>query len=255
MQKVTRAIIILTLCYLGFIAYAFGVFLQYPVVQGEILTIQAVIEPFVYVILMTIGNFSIFNAVYSQEKTKKQFFDEKRLLGTAIILLMLVVFGAGMHTTGQLIEETFVNSSTATQHMVGNFTSQVAYFLEEYPAHFLVAIPYAILIYFLAKVEFNRKRKTLKTIERSTIVICALFYGVVFAVLNSEGHVAPLMIPLNIFLLFKFYTFSKDKLLGVLTMPFSTFFIVPTFKVELHHLLILTLLSIPHWEFDNLNIF
>ncbi|MBU1071487.1 hypothetical protein KKG65_03710 [Patescibacteria group bacterium] len=30
---------------------------------------------------------------------------------------------------------------------------------------------------------------------------------------------------------------------------------LPTFKVELHHLLILTLLSIPHWEFDNLNIF
>lgn len=85
---------------------------------------------------MIIGNFLIFKAVYSQEKKEKRFFDEKKLLFPGVVLLMLVAFGTGIHTTGQLIEETFVNTALTTQHYTDNFSSKVSFFLEEYPGHF-----------------------------------------------------------------------------------------------------------------------
>jgi len=226
MQKVTKAILILTLSYLALITYAFGVFLQQPIVQGEVLTLQAVIEPIFYVIVMVVGNFLIFKTVYSQEKTKKQFFDEKKLLLPAIALLMTVAFGAGIHTAGQLIEETFINSSVATQHFTGNFSSRVSYFLEEYPGHFLVVIPALVLSYFLAKIELNRKRPSLKLFERTLIFGCALISGVISAVGNAEGNVTLLMLPLGLYLLFKLYLSNKSLQRNILIMPYTNYFTV-----------------------------
>lgn len=228
MQKVTHSILILTSCYLAFLFYAFGVFLQHPVVEGELLTVQAVVEPLIYLLTMVVGNFAIYRAVFSQEKPKKLFFDEKKLIVPTITLLMLIAFGAGMHTTGQLIEETFVNSGTSTQHTVSNFTSQVAYFLEEYPAHFLVAIPYTILLFFLGLVEFNRKSEILRSIERSIIVICAILYGVVFAIANFEGHVVSIIVPLNIYLMYRLFRAGKDSNQNIFNKPFSIYFVVGT---------------------------
>jgi len=226
MQKVTKAIIILTLSYIALTTYAFGVFLQQPIVQGEVLTVQAVIEPIFYVVAMVVGNFLIFKAVYSQEKTKKRFFDEKKLLLPAIVLLMLVAFGAGIHATGQLIEETFVNTGTATQHYTDNFSSKVSYFLEEYPGHFLVVLPALILSYFLAKIELNRKLPLLKSYERFVIFGCAIFFGAISAIGNAEGHSTVLMLPLGLYLLFKLYQHNKSLQRNLLTMPYSSFFAV-----------------------------
>ncbi|MFH1286234.1 MAG: hypothetical protein ABII02_00595 [Candidatus Magasanikbacteria bacterium] len=226
MQKVTKAIIALTASYILFGLYAFGVFLQQPLIQGETLTIQATLEPFVYVLLMVIGNFLIFKAVYSQERSKNRFFDEKKLLAPSIILLLFLSFGAGIHTAAQLIEETFVNTNANIQHFTENFTSQVAYFLEEYPAHFLVALPYLILLYFIAKLELNRPPISLKTVEKGIIVITAILYGIIFAVLNAEGHVTIFTIALAGYLTYSLYK-SKQKLgRKLMNMPFSTYFVI-----------------------------
>lgn len=225
-QKVTKAILVLTSSYIALITYAFGVFLQDPVVKGEVLTLQAVIEPIFYIVVMAVGNLLIFKTVYSQEKSKKQFFDERKLLLPAIALLMLVAFGAGIHTTGQLIEETFVNSGTTAQHFTNNFSSKVSYFLEEYPGHFLVAIPTLILSYFLAKIELNRKRPSLKSFEKLLIFSCAVFFGAISAVVNAEGHVTVLILPLSLYLLFKLYRFNKSWQRNLMTMPYSSYFAV-----------------------------
>jgi len=226
MQKVTKAILVLTLCYITLIAYAFGVFLQQPVFEGETLTLQAVIEPVFYIIVMAIGNFLIFKTVYSQEKTNKPFFDEKKLLPPAIILLMLVAFGTGIHTTGQLIEETFVNSSLATQHFTNSFSSRVAYFLEEYPGHFFVAIPALFLSYFLTQIELNRKRPLLKTFEKALIFGCGVLSGAISAVANAEGHSTVLILPLGLFLFFKLCQSNRSLQRNLTTMPYSRYFAV-----------------------------
>lgn len=226
MRKVTKAIIALTISYILFGLYAFGVFLQQPLIKGESLTIQATLEPFVYVFLMTIGNFLIFKAVYSQERSQNRFFDEKNLLAPAIILLLLLSFGAGIHTAAQLIEETFVNTNGAVQHFTENFTSQIAYFLEEYPAHFLVALPYLVLLYFVAKLELNRPPITLKNVEKGIIVMSAIIYGIIFAILNAEGHVTIFAIILAGFLIYLLCRSKQQIKRKLIDMPFSTYFVV-----------------------------
>ncbi len=226
MQKVTKAIIALTLSYILFGLYAFGVFLQQPLIKGESLTIQATLEPFAYVLLMVIGNFLIFKEVYSQERSQNSFFDEKKLLMPSIILLLLLSFGAGIHTAGQLIEETFVNTNAAVQHFTENFTSQVAYFLEEYPAHFLVALPYLILLYFVAKLELNRPPIRLKNVEKGIITLSAILYGIIFAILNAEGQVTILAIILGGYLIYSLYRSKKQIKRKLLDMPFSTYFVI-----------------------------
>ena len=226
MQKVTKAIIALTASYILFGLYAFGVFLQQPLIKGESLTIQATLEPFVYVLLMVIGNFLIFKAVYSQERSQKCFFDEKKLLAPTILLLLLLSFGAGIHTAGQLIEETFVNTNANIQHFTENFTAQVAYFLEEYPAHFLVALPYLILLYFLAKLELNRPPITLKNVEKGIIVISAMLYGIIFEILNAEGHVTIFAIVLAGYFIYSLYRSKQQVKRKFMDMPFSTYFVI-----------------------------
>lgn len=226
MQKVTKAIITLTVSYILFGLYAFGVFLQQPLIKGEPLTIQATLEPFVYVLLMTIGNFLIFKAVYSQERLQNRFFDEKKLLAPAIILLLLLSFGAGIHIAAQLIEETFVNTNAVVQHFTENFTSQVAYFLEEYPAHFLVALPYLVLLYFVARLELNRPPITLKNFEKGIVVMSAILYGIIFAILNAEGHVTIFAIILAGFLIYLLYRSKQQIKRKLIDMPFSTYFII-----------------------------
>jgi hypothetical protein len=226
MQKVTKAIIGLTASYILFGLYAFGVFLQQPLIKGETLTIQATLEPIVYVLLMVIGNFLIFKAVYSQERSQKRFFDEKKLLAPSIVLLLLLSFGAGIHTAGQLIEETFVNTNANVQHFTENFTSQVAYFLEEYPAHFLVALPYLILLYFVAKLELNRPPIALKKVEKGIIIASAIVYGIIFAVLNAEGHVTIFAITLASLLVYSLYRSKQQIARKLIDMPFSTYFVI-----------------------------
>jgi len=233
MQKVTKAIIILTLGYILLMIYAYGVFLQIPVVQGQTLTLQAVVEPFVYIVLMTIGNLFVFKAVYSQEKSKKQFFDEKKLLPWVITLLMLVAFGVGIHSSTQLIEETFINSSTATIHFIDNFSSQLSYFLEEYPGHYLIAIPAIILSFFLAKIELNRKKAKSKRFEKGIISFCALFVGVISAVSNAEGHSTLFMLPISFYLLILLFRGNRQKGRNLLTMPFSSYFTISVISMIL----------------------
>lgn len=226
MQKVTKAIIILTLSYIALITYAFGVFWQQPIFQREVLTVQAVIEPIFYIVVMVIGNLLIFKAVFFQEKSKQRFFDEKKLLFPAIILLMIVAFGAGIHTTGQLIEETFVNTGMTTQHYTDDFSSKVSYFLEEYPGHFLVVLPALVLSYFLAKIELNRKLLLLKLYERFIIFGCAVFFGVIMAIGNAEGNSTVLILPLGLFLLFKLYQSNKSLQRNLMMMTYSSYFTV-----------------------------
>ncbi|OGY79045.1 MAG: hypothetical protein A3B74_04145 [Candidatus Kerfeldbacteria bacterium RIFCSPHIGHO2_02_FULL_42_14] len=226
MQKVTKAIITLILSYILLSLYAFGVFLQQPLIKGESLTIQATLEPFAYVLLMVIGNFLIFKAVYSQKRSKNRFFDERKLLAPTIIFLLLLSFGAGIHTAGQLIEETFVNTNANIQHFTDNFTSQVAYFFEEYPAHFLIALPYLILLYFVAKLELNRPPIHLKNIEKGIIVMSAILYGIIFAVLNAEGQVTIFAIIIAGYLIYSIYRSKQQIKRELIDMPFSTYFVI-----------------------------
>ena len=238
MQKVTKAIIFLTLNYIFLLVYAYGVFFQIPVVKGQILTLQAVVEPFAYLVLMTLGNLFVFKAVYSQEKSKKQFFDEKKLLPWAVALLMMVAFGFGIHSSAQLIEETFVNSSTATIHFTDNFSSQLSYFLEEYPGHYLIAMPATILAFFLAKIELNRKKPKSKRNEKGIIAICAVFAGVISAISNAESHSTLFMLPLSFYLLIQLLRKNRQKGRNLLIMPFSSYFTISTLSMILVNIIL-----------------
>ena len=225
MQKTTKAIIILIISYIAYVAYAFGVFLQQPITEGQSLTVQAVLEPFVYIFLMVLGHYFLIKTIYSQQKNEKNQTEEGKLLVPTIILLAILVFGAGMHTVGQLIEETFINTSNAGQY-VGNFSYQVTYFLEEYPAHLLVIIPYFILLYFLTLTESNRKAQTTQPYEKIILIFCALLFGLLFGILNAESNAGLLAILLNTYLILK-YSLSQKKLArNFWSKPFSAFWII-----------------------------
>ena len=121
MDRTVRAILILMLCYLAFGAYAFGVFLQQPLVAGESLTVQAALEPFAYLLTLTIGNLALFRAVLSRPRRSDPPTEESRLFVYAIALLLIIAFGAGLHTAGTLVEEAFHSHSASNARVDGQY--------------------------------------------------------------------------------------------------------------------------------------
>lgn len=226
MNKTVIAILILTVSYALFVFYAFGVFLQMPVVEGESLTVQAVLEPIVYIALMVIGNGAVIWAVSTNARVKERYTNERALFVPSIMLLLLMSFGAGMHTSAQLIEETFVNTSATMVHVTENFTSRVAYFLEEYPAHVLMFLPYGFLLYILAVVELNSIPARLRRYEQVVLVVSGIVYGTLFALLNAEGHVTIPALVIGGVLMFKWHRHRKRAKRTLWELPFGAQFMI-----------------------------
>ena len=228
MDRTTRAIGILTLCYLAFGAYAFGVFLQQPLVAGETLSVQAALEPFAYLVCIVVGNLAIFRAVVSRERRRRPLLDERAMLGPALALLLVAAFGAGLHTAGTLVEETFLNNN-ATTVVLDDFGFRVAYWLEEYASHYLSTPAYVLLLFLLARVDLNREPGSLRPLEKAAVAVCALPFGACLALLSVESAAADLLIvPMNAFLLVSALRLRRDGGGGFWGAPYAAFWWIGT---------------------------
>ena len=228
MDRTVRAILILTLCYLAFGAYAFGVFLQQPLVVGESLTVQAALEPFAYLLSMIIGNLAIFRAVALRPKRGEPILNERRLLVPAIVLLMLIAFGAGLHTAGTLVEETFHSHSTSNAH-ADDFTYEVAFWMEEYLSHYLMMVPYVLVFFLLVCVELSREPSAISNPQKAVVAFCGAVLGVCFAIGCVESAAVDLVvIPMNLFLLAKLRRLSQRYGLALWEFPVSAYWLIGT---------------------------
>lgn len=228
MDRTVRAVLILTLCYLAFGSYAFGVFLQQPLVAGESLTVQAALEPFAYLLAMVVGNFAILRAVVSSPTRSEPLLDERRWLALGVGLLLVIAFGAGLHTAGTLVEETF-HSHNASNARADAFAYDVAYWLEEYLSHYLMMVPYVLFLYLLVLVEMNRRPRSITHVEKALVAASGAVLGFCFAVgcVESAG-VDFLVVPLNLFLLARFYRLRQQPRLGLWQAPFSAYWLIGT---------------------------
>ncbi len=228
MDRTVRAIFILTFCYLAFGAYAFGVFLQQPLVAGESLTVQAALEPFAYLLSMIIGNLTIFRAVVSRPRRSAPFLNESRLLAPAVALLLIVAFGAGLHTAGTLVEETFHSHSASNAH-ADHFAYEVAFWVEEYLSHYLMMVPYVLVLFLLVRVELGREPSAISNPEKAVVAFCGAVLGVCFAVGCVESAAVDLVVvPLNVFLLAKFRRLLKRHRLTFWESPLSAYWLIGT---------------------------
>lgn len=228
MDRTVRAISILTISYLAFGAYAFGVFLQQPLVAGKPLTVQAALEPFAYLVCLVVGNLAVFRAVASRRRREGAAGEENSLLIWAVALLLLVSFGAGLHTAGQLVEEAF-HSHSLSNEPADDFAYRVAYWVEEYVSHYLMMIPYGLLLFVIARIELGREPVWVGPYEKWTIVMCGAVLGVCFAVGNFESAATDLVIaPMNLVLLVSFQHLRRQHAAPFWGSPFSACWAIAT---------------------------
>ena len=228
MDRTVRAVLVLTLCYLTFGAYAFGVFLQQPLVAGQSLTVQAALEPFAYLLAMVTGNVVLLRAVLSREARSHPLWDERRLLVWGVALLLVIVFGAGLHTAGTLVEETFHNHN-ASNARADSFAYDVAYWLEEYLSHYLMMIPYVVVLFLLVCVELDRRPRAITRVEKVAVAVAGAVFGLCLAVGCVESAAVDLVVvPLNGVLVATFYRLQQRHRLELWGAPFAAWWLIGT---------------------------
>ncbi len=227
-HKTTQAIVLLVLCYLAFFLYAFGNFLQIPVIDGSPLTFQAALEPVAFIALMAIGNAWVAKVIYERKKQEQRLLDEKKLLLPTLALLLLIAFGAGLHSAGQLIADMFDITGTSVSRE-GESIYHTLHFLEEYLGHFLIFPPYIVLLFFIVTLEINRAASHLSRFDKGLILISGLLIGTLFGLGNAEaGSAAILIIPMNFLLLFHFYSLKQRRPFHLLELPFASCWFIAT---------------------------
>lgn len=220
MQKIIKAIIILTLSYVLLLFYAFGVFLKVPVFKSSPLTIQQILEPFFYFLMLILGFYFVFKAIYYSRKIKARF-NETKLLLPSIFLLILLGIGMGIHTVAQMIEDALGHENKE------NFIYRLAYFLDEYPGHFSVAIPSSLLMFFLVILELNSEKINLKNFEKVILLVCSLIEGTTLVIAGFEGGGQYfVMWFLGVWLAFKILRFKEKFQLNFWQYPFTLFYIL-----------------------------
>ncbi len=225
MDRTVRAILVLMLSYLALGAYAFGVFLQQPLVPGESLTVQAAIEPLAYIVSMVVGNLAILHAVLARDRRGGGLLDEGRLLRGGIALSLLISFGAGLHTAGTLVEEAFFSQNVSTVHP-GDFAFEVAFWLEEYLSHYVIMLAYVPLLFILVQAELNREPTSLAKHEKGIVAGCGCVFGGFFAIGSLEAGAVDLLIaPLNVILIVRFRQLRQSQPSPLWGFPFSVFWL------------------------------
>ena len=227
MNPIVRAVLTLTVCYLAFGAYAFGVFLQQPLVAGESLTVQAALEPFAYLLAMIIGNLAIARAVLSRPANAGSTRDERWTV-LAIALLAVVAFGGGLHTAGTLVEETFHSHGTSNAR-ADDFAYQVAYWLEEYLSHYLMMVPYVLLLFFFVRVELDRQPSAITNAQKLIVAVCGVVLAACFAIGCVESAAVDLIVvPMNLLLLAEFGRLRRGGRAPLWAYPFSVYWLIGT---------------------------
>lgn len=216
-SELTKKIIWSNIMYVAFLLYAFGVFWQKPIVEGEALTYQAVLEPFFFLMFTVVGYLPLSIHIISKSNFSKLIFEKQKVFILGGIMLLILVFGFGIHTAGQIIEESFVNTSIATVHYTEDFPSKVAYFLEEDVSHALIVLPMVILSFILLVLSSTFTETSDKIINKGLLLMLSLFSGIVSALSYAESsYMLPLTVILNISLLIyvlknKFFALSSKN--------------------------------------------
>jgi hypothetical protein len=219
MHPTTRGIltIIALLTLLGL--YAYGTFLQTPIFAGSPLTLQAVLEPFFYALIAGASFFILGKAIY--EKTAQvQNTKDKNIIIAHIILIAIFAIGFGIHTAGQMITETYVNTSISYES-VDDPTYQLAYFLEEDVSHILMAVPLILMLALLALAERQQKPPALTIVDTSLTALMGAGFGIGGAIFHAEGGTLVMSIVLNTTLLVSFL--RRTDLKTWQSYPFARF--------------------------------
>lgn len=208
-SELTKKIIWSNILYVAFLLYAFGVFWQNPIVEGEALTYQAVLEPFFFLIFTIVGYLPLSLHIISRADLSKLIFEKQRVFVFGGIMLLILAFGFGIHTAGQIIEESFVNTSNATVHYTEDFPSKVAYFLEEDVSHALIVLPMVILSFILLVLSSTFTETSDTIINKGLLLMLSIFSGIVSALSYAESsYMLPITIILNVS--FLIYVWKKE---------------------------------------------
>lgn len=204
--------------------YAYGTFLQIPVSDGSPLTLQAVLEPFFYAFIAGVSFFILGKAIYGKN-AQVQSTKEKHIIIIHIILIAVFAIGFGIHTAGQMITETFINTSISYES-VNDPTYQLAYFLEEDVSHIFMAIPLTLMLALLALTEGQQKPPALTNLDKSITTLMGAVFGIGGAIFHAEGETLVISIVLNVILLVSFLRRTDTKLWQ--RYPFARFWTVGT---------------------------
>lgn len=224
MHSTTRALLITTVLFTLLGLYAYGTFLQTPVLNGSPLTLQAVLEPLFYALIAGASFFILGKAVYGKNSQVQNTKDTKFII-VHFFLIAIFAVGFGIHTAGQMITETFVNTSISNQS-IDDPTYQLAYFLEEDVSHILMAIPLTLMLALLTLTERQQKPPALTILDKSITALMGAAFGIGGTIFHAEGGTLVMSIMLNAILLASWLRTTDTKLRH--SYPFTRFSVIGT---------------------------
>jgi hypothetical protein len=233
-NSVVKSLLAIVFANLFLFVISYSAFLQYPVISGEPLVWQSVVEQSLTWIPFVIGYFLLFKAI-SRGKNKMgkiKIIEEDKLLFPSIFLIFLSGLSVGVHFSSQIIEDSLVNQQDL-------FVYKLAFFLDEQVGHFFI-IPGIFLFFVLLVLEIQRERPRLSKVDNWLISLLAVLSGFVLGILAVEAGIIYLTaIPLACVAFYKYIFLLRQHGVNLFNYPFNRFFVIT--------ISITTLISIIWW--------
>ncbi len=101
--------------------------------------------------------------------------------------------------------------------------------MEEYLSHYLLMVPYVLVLFLLVRFELSREPSAISNPEKVVVASCGAVLGVCFTVGCVESAAVDLVVvPLNVFLLAKFRRLRQRHRLTLWESPLSVYWLIGT---------------------------
>lgn len=218
-NPVVKSIILILFAYVFLFLISYSTFLQIPVIPGENLVWQSVIEQTTTWIPFVLGFSLLFQKIRKNAKSNNPVIKENKLLLPSFFLIFLIGLSVGVHLSSQIIEDVLNKQRNP-------FVYNLAFFLDEQIGHLFI-IPGILLSLILGLVEVNRENPQLNKVNKQIINLVGILTGSVAGILAVEaGSIFFLFIFGIVFLFYKYFKSIKKKNVQLLDYPFNRYLII-----------------------------
>ena len=218
-NPVVKSLALVFLVYLFLFVISYSTFLQTPVIGGQVLVWQSLIEQSITWMPFVVGYAYLYRAIIKGKKRSLRGIDESKLLIPSVVLIFLVGISTGVHFSSQIIEDVLVNQKEL-------FVYQLAFFLDEQIGH-LFLLPSVLLSIIFGVLEINREQPKLTGIDIWLVNILAVLTAVATSIMSVEaGLIYLFTIPLIFLAYYSVLKLAKRNKIRLLAYPLNRYLIV-----------------------------
>lgn len=218
-NKTTKALCSIFFVYLFLFVISYSTFLQIPVVGGEALVWQSLIEQSITWVPFVVGYVYLYKVITSEKKNKSVNLNESKLLIPSTVLVFLIGMSIGVHFSSQIIEDALVNQKDL-------FVYQLVFFLDEQIGH-LFLIPGILLSIVLTALEISRIKPKQTKLDIWIVNLLAILTALTTSVMSVEaGIVYVFSIPIIVIAYYHLVKMAKKEKISICDYPFNRYLII-----------------------------